>query len=461
MEQQIRFCKTSDGVRIAYAIVGQGPPLVRVLGWFTHLEFEWQTLRSSSEPLAENHLLVRYDGRGMGLSDRDVQDFSLEAQVRDLEAVVDALRLRHCAMLAWSQGGPTAIAYAVRHPERVSRLILYGSYARMPLIDTEEGRKQIAFLDKLIRHGWGSDLPAHRQFFTGLFMPDADPDAIPWFNELQRVSTSAENAAAAVSAFSHFDVTGLLPEIRIPTLVIHRRGDAISPFEWGRDLAALIPGARFVPLEGRNHAILAGDPQFVQYCRVVEEFLAEERKPVKPKAPTPAAPSEAVHTILFTDMEGSTALTQRLGDAKGQQILRAHNTIVRDALKACGGSEIKHTGDGIMASFPSASRALECAIAIQRAVAARVEEHPDILLRVRIGLNAGEPVVEDEDLFGTAVQLAARICAHAEPGQILVPTVVRELAAGKGFLLADLGQIALRGFEDPVRLYEVRWREEG
>jgi len=158
-------------------------------------------------------------------------------------------------------------------------------------------------------------------------------------------------------------------------------------------------------------------------------------------------------------MEGSTTLTQRLGDAKAQELLRTHNTIVRDALKAHSGSEIKHTGDGIMASFASASRALECAIAIQRAFAQHNESNPDTPIRVRIGLNAGAPVAEEADLFGTAVQLAARICAHAEPAEILAPIVVRELAAGKGFLFADRGDVALRGFEDPVRLYEVRWRE--
>ena len=166
---------------------------------------------------------------------------------------------------------------------------------------------------------------------------------------------------------------------------------------------------------------------------------------------------EGTVTILFTDMEGSTSLTQRLGDAKAQEVLRTHNRIVRDALKAHTGSEIKHTGDGIMASFASASRALECAIAIQRALAQHNESNPDTPIRVRIGLNAGEPIVEEKDLFGTAVQLAARICAQAEPGEILAPIVVRELAAGKGFLFSDRGDVVLRGFEDPVRLYEVRW----
>jgi adenylate cyclase len=219
-----------------------------------------------------------------------------------------------------------------------------------------------------------------------------------------------------------------------------------------RRLASGIPDARLALLEGSSAVPFLGDKEEV--ITAIDEFLSEGEE-----ATAPAAAPSGLVTILFTDMEGSTTLTQRLGDAKAQDVLHAHNAIVRDALKACGGSEIKHTGDGIMASFPSASRALECAIAVQRAVAAQAQEHPEMPLRVRIGLNAGEPVAEDQDLFGTAVQLAARICARAEPGQILVPTVVRELAAGKGFLLADLGEIALRGFEDPVRLYEVRWRE--
>jgi len=182
-------------------------------------------------------------------------------------------------------------------------------------------------------------------------------------------------------------------------------------------------------------------------------------------APTPAQAPSGLVTILFTDMEGSTALTQRLGDARAQDILRQHNTVIRDALKAHGGSEIKHTGDGIMASFGSASRALNCAVAIQQAFATPdsslpVRAETPYPVRVRIGLNAGEPVAEERDLFGTAVQLAARICARAEPGQVLAANVVRELAAGKGFLFSDHGDVALRGFEDPVRLYEVRWASE-
>ena len=454
MEQQIRFCTTSDGVRIAYATVGEGPPLVRVLGWCTHLEVEIQwpdwSRSFTAGLLAQHHLLVRYDGRGMGLSDQDVQDFSLEAKVRDLEAVVDALQLPRFPIVALSEGGPTAITYAARHPEKVSRLILYGSFGRPILPDSEEGRQRSETMVSFIRQGWGSDVPAHRQFFTGLFMPDADAAGIRAFNELQKASTSPDNVAAMLAALLSFDVTGLLPQIQVPTLVIHRRGDAAVPFERGRELAALIPGARFLPLEGRNHAIQPDEPENEVLRTAVEDFLAED---AEIRAVSTTVVSGAPMTILFTDMEGSTILTERLGDAKAQGLRRTHDSIVREALKAQGGSETKHTGDGIMASFPSASRAIECAVAVQRAIAQQGETP----LRVRIGLNAGEPVAEDADLFGTAVNLAKRICDQAEPGQILVSDVVQQLAAGKGFTFADKGEATLKGFEKPVRLHEVVW----
>jgi len=253
------------------------------------------------------------------------------------------------------------------------------------------------------------------------------------------------------------DVTPYLSRLTMPTLVMHRRDDNAVPFENGRQMAALIPNAQFVPLAGDAHPPFVGDT--APLLDAVNDLLGDKRGQA---AEAPAG----LQTILFTDMEGSTGLTQRLGDARAQELVRAHNTIVREALKAQGGSEIKHTGDGIMASFPLASSALECAVAIQRAFAERnagvgagLKPAPTTgePIRVRIGLNAGEPVAEEADLFGTVVQLAARVCAHAKPGEIVVSDVVRQLAAGKGFLFADQGDVVLRGFEDPVRLYEVRW----
>jgi len=463
MEQHIRFCTSSDGTRIAYATVGQGWPVVRIRPWFTHLEFEWENpmWRSSIERLSARHLLIRHDGRGMGLSDHQVSDYSPEAHVRDLEAVVDALGLERFALYGVSQGGATSITYAVRYPERVSHLILQGSFARMGwFIDTEEGQQRFQTSLSLIRQGWGTDLPAYRQFFTSLFMPDADAEAIRQFNEMQRISASPENAAAVLSALRDTDVSELLSHVRAPTLVVHCRGDAIVPFEAGRELAAGIPGARFLPLDSRNHALLPHEPAAEALGKAVDEFL-DEGEEARAARGAPSREPGGLVTILFTDVEGSTALTERLGDAKAREVLRNHERIVREALRAHGGAEVKAMGDGFMASFSSATRALECAIAMQRAFAAHDDEHPETPIRVRIGLNAGEPIAEDEDLFGTAVILAARIAAQAKGSEILVANVVKELAAGKGFLFADRGEVALRGFEDPVRLYELRWREEG
>jgi len=464
MEQDIRFCKTSDGVRIAYAVTGGGPPLVRSLGWFTHLEHEWETpyFGPFNQILSQHYTLVRYDGRGMGLSDRNTADFSLEAKVKDLEAVIDGAGIDRCAIMGLSEGGPTAVAYAVKHPDRVSRLVLYGSNPSFnQMAETSEGRQLADAMINLARVGWGSDHPSYRQFFTAMFMPDAPAEALRTFSQYQRASAPPESVVAMIEALIKFDVRDLAPQVSVPTLVIHRRGDTAVPFESGREFAALIPGARFLPLEGRNHIFMPDEPEAARFLQALDGFMA----PDTAAAASPVATQSGLVTILFTDMEGSTALTQRLGDAKAQDILREHNTVIRDALKAHGGSEIKHTGDGIMASFGSASRALNCAVAIQQAFAPPdpslpVRAETPYPVRVRIGLNAGEPVAEERDLFGTAVQLAARICARAEPGQVLAANVVRELAAGKGFLFSDHGDVALRGFEDPVRLYEVRWASE-
>ena len=451
MEQQIRFCKTSDGVRIAYAITGQGPPLVRSLGWFTHLEHEEETpyWGHINAHLASAHTLIRYDGRGMGLSDRAVTDFSLEGKVLDLEAVVDAAGLDGFAVFGISEGGPTAVAYAARHPERVTRLILYGSSpAFNRAMDSEQGRQLFETMVTLARVGWGNDHPSYRQFFTGMFMPDSTGDAGRLFTEFQRASAPAENVVAMLEALVKFDVQDLAPLVRVPTLVIHRRGDTAIPFAAGREFAALIPGARFLPLEGRNHVPMPEEQDTAEMLSAIDSFLLEG------SAPSASFPRDSgLVTILFTDIEGSTKKTQAMGDAAAQEMLRTHNRVIREALREHDGFEIKHTGDGIMASFGSARGALACAVVIQRTL---TEERD--FLKVKIGLNAGEPVAEEQDLFGSSVQLAARVCDKAQGGQILVSNVVRELAMGKGFLFSDVGDFALKGFEDPVRLYEVAWQ---
>jgi class 3 adenylate cyclase len=245
------------------------------------------------------------------------------------------------------------------------------------------------------------------------------------------------------------DLSHLLAKVSVPTLVIHRRGDQV-PFAGGRELASKIPGARFIPLEGNNHLPSTHD-EAMELVTPILEFLGY------PGEQSAQATNETVPvTLLFTDIEGSTLLTQRLGDEGAQTVLREHNQMVRRALDTYNGKEIKHTGDGIMASFFSASRAVGCALCIQRTFVDRNATNPEDAVRVRIGLNAGEPIAEGGDFFGTSVQLARRICDRAEPGQILVSDVVRQLVAGKGFTFEHVGPEMLKGFHEPTVLYKVR-----
>jgi pimeloyl-ACP methyl ester carboxylesterase/DNA-binding winged helix-turn-helix (wHTH) protein len=268
----IHFCAAPDGARIAYAVAGLGPPLVKAANWLNHLEYDWQSPIWSHllHALAAEHRLIRYDERGNGLSDWDVDDISFDAFVSDLESVVEATGLQRFALLGISQGCAVSIAYAVRHPERVSHLILYGGFARgRNRRDVEQSDTLIA----LIRQGWGRENPAFRQFFTSLFVPDGTPEQMQWFNDLQRITTSPENAARIVEATGLIEVTALLPRVKVPTLVLHCRNDAAQPFDEGRRIAAGIPGARFVALESRNHLILESEPAWARFLEEVTAFL--------------------------------------------------------------------------------------------------------------------------------------------------------------------------------------------
>ena len=457
MEPRIQYAKPKDGVSIAYSTVGTGRPLVYTTpALFSHLHLEWQlpAYRTWYEQLAERWTLIRFDRRGVGLSEREIGEPSLETFQADVGAVVDALGLKRFALFGNFRSAPNAIAYAARYPERVSRLVLMGAYAGSA--DTGAAPDVVTAFTALMRDDWDMAVRA----FGSIMFPSGPVDAQRWLSTLIRNSVSGEVAARYTAVAYEFDVTELVPLVRTPTLIINYRKAQTVPLAAGRAVAALLPNASLVAVDGDAEHYYQGHQQWID---TVLKFLDEGRGE---KGEAQPSATSALVTILFTDMQSSTAFTQRLGDAKAQEVRRAHNEIVRAALSANGGSEIKHTGDGIMASFPSTSGALECAIAIQRGVAAHVEEHPDSPLGVYIGLNAGEPITEDDpggrvDLFGTSVDLAARICDHAEPGQIIASDVVRQLAAGKDFLFADLGETELRGFEDPVRLYEVRWREEG
>lgn len=274
-DQEIRFFTTSDGVRMAYTIDGSGPPLVRAIDWLNHLELEWKNpfQRHWLSQIMQHHTLLRYDQRGTGLSDWTIQDFSFERTVKDLEELIEACGLDQFTMQGGCQGGAAAMAYAARHPERVTKLILVGSFARGWPQPGDLVNEQFQALLTLTRLGWGRDNPAFRQLWTTLFMPDATPAEMDWMNELQRVTSSPENAVRMMSEFPKVDILDELPRISCPTLVMHSLGDAVVSPRESRLIAGRIRGARFVELPSRNHQVTPGDAAWPQYVNEYSQFL--------------------------------------------------------------------------------------------------------------------------------------------------------------------------------------------
>ena len=287
LQQNVTFCQTSDSVHLAVAAVGSGTPLVKAANWLSHLEFDWQSpvWSPTLARLAASHRLVRYDGRGLGLSDWDVADLSFEAYVRDLETVVDTLGLERFPLLGISGGAALSIAYAVRHPDRVSRLVLvagfpYGWFKRGSAAEIAQREALIT----MIRHGWGQDNPAFHQLFTSLFVPGGTPEQHQWFRDLQRVTISVENAVRLARMFGEIDVAELLPQVTAPTLVMHSRHDARVPFEQGLLMAREIPNARFVALDSPNHIVLSHEPAWQRLIEEVDGFLKLDQELPRPAA---------------------------------------------------------------------------------------------------------------------------------------------------------------------------------
>jgi pimeloyl-ACP methyl ester carboxylesterase/DNA-binding CsgD family transcriptional regulator len=281
LRHETRFCTSSDGVRLAYAIDGEGPPLVKASNWMTHLDYERQTpvWRHWVRELSRGHKLVRYDERGCGLSDRQFAGTpSLESYVGDLAAVVDAAGLERFALLALSGGGPTAIEYAVRNPERVTRLVLYGTWARGRDFRDDAQVEQSRILGELIRVGWGGTVPAFRQVFSSIYIPSAGEEQKRWYDELQQASSSGETAARLWQSRSRTDVTETARRVTQPALVLHGRDDRAVPYEEGRRLASLLPDARFVTLESDNHVLQEGEPAWERFLAEVRAFLGDDER---------------------------------------------------------------------------------------------------------------------------------------------------------------------------------------
>ena len=450
MGGEVRYCTTEDGVRIAYCVEGEGPPLVALSAFFE--SFSLEHLRpertNALRRMARGRQLVFLDLHGTGLSDRDVTDVSPESFRRDVDAVVLALGGDRASFLGSNTAGLIILDYAAHHPERVDRLVLHTTYARVSGALSSEALQGLA---SLARSNWDlttrtlADLGSRREGEeVGLVAAD-------WIKR----SMTAEFAAALFETNADLDLTPLLPQIQAPTLVLHPVDEPIYPLALGQQLAAAIPNARLITLQ---HPSYAYENTPGEVFDTINAFLNEGLDLPLPKAA--AEPQGPFRTVLFTDITDSTEMMQRLGDQRGREVLREHERITRDVLKANGGTEVKTTGDGFMASFPSVTKAVECAIALQRAFAERNESAAEPL-SIRVGLNAGEPIEEEGDLFGATVILAARIADQADVSEILASMAVRELCAGKGFLFSDRGEHVLRGFEDPVRMFEISWRTIG
>lgn len=450
MRPPIRYAQASDGARIAYAVHGQGPPLVYARGWISHLDLLWDDPEFAPffDAIGQHFTVIRYDVRGNGLSDRDVVGrLGLDDLVLDLEAVADKTLGDAEPFTLWAScyGGPIAARYAARHPDRVNRLIIDGSYARGAEVSTPDMREAVLGMVRMLEMQPGAGF-AMLDYFTN---PDPD-DLRAMRMERLRHAINAKVAGELYELAFELDVVDDLLAVRSPTLVLHRKGTRAVPFDRGQRLASLIPDATFRALDGRAHNLWEGEA--TEALRALGEWLgAPILQSFQPR--TPIQPT----VVLFTDIEGSTSMTAAMGDSSAQQVVRVHNSVFDALLDANGGRKIKNTGDGLMAAFASVSQAVRCAVEAQRAFARHNASHPDAPVQVRMGLNAGEPLSEFDDLYGLVVNTAARICDAADGGQILVSNVVRELSIGKRFTFVDQGTFTLKGIGDGVRLFSVDW----
>jgi len=439
----VQYTTTSDGVSIAWAEAGNGPALLSFgsTPW-THVQEQVAVWGAWFEAFTRSFRLVTFNARGTGMSERDVAGVSAETLVLDAEAVIDAAKLDR--FIAQAEGGLLAVSTCLRvataFPERVTHVALESPFQNMrEIADTSMGKAGLA----LAELDWTAYVQTLFRVLVG--WDAASSELVESVVAVAGGWVDQPVGIQYVRSLENVDVSDLLPQVRQPTLVTRNDPSYVTARLCQR-VAAKIPGAQF-----RQYS----DPTYAQRAELVRAFVAQSPSPLPHDAPA-ASP---FRTILFTDIVSHTEMMQRLGDDAGRAVLREHERITRETLLAHSGAEVKTDGDSFMATFASVSAAVECAVALQRAFAAYSGTADEPIL-VRIGLNVGEPIEEDGDFFGSAVILGARIKDQAAGGEILVPEAVRHLLSGKPFLFSDRGDAVLRGFEDPVRLYEVRWRED-
>ncbi len=445
---ETRYAKTSDGVHLAYQVVGEGPDLVYVPGWDSRVEASWDQPLDATflRSLASSWRLVLVDRRGSGLSDSvsHVLPPSLEARIDDIKLVLDAVHSEKASILGISEGGPLCALFAATYPARTSALVLYASWARgawapdYPWAWTDQQLEEdIAQAEQALERGRDD---SYFDDWLEETVPSLahDTKSRPW---LRRVYMSTGNLGSllALARLEHeLDIRAVLPTIRVPTLVINRTGDRVADLDEGRWLAGQIPGASFVELPGIDHPPWAGDQSLV--LETISSFLGVRRPP--------ADVDRVLATVLFTDIVGSTEQLSRLGDADWRSILARHDERAHAEIERHRGRFVDSAGDGLLATFDGPARAVRCAQAIGSSVR-------DLGIQIRAGVHTGEVELDGDAVRGIAVHIGARVAALSGPSEVLVSQTVKDLVAGSGLAFEDAGVHELKGVPDPWHLYRV------
>ena len=465
MKPSIQFLKRADGVKIAYTKFGKGEPLVFAPAWVTSLSYiiEDKFANRFWEMLAQQVTVILYDKHGCGQSDRDRKSFTLEAELLDLETVINHLELNKFNLMGSSCSAPVSITYAAKHREKVSRLILYGGYACGAKIAKEDFKSALI---SMVKASWGLG----SKTMADIFVPGANTEELRSLAKFQRESASPEIAAKLLELTYVLDASQVLSHVNVPTLILHREADKTITIDHGRQLAAEIPNARFKLLKGAIHPWWYGKVD--EIIKEIAEFVgggnsADTARDIshissmkdldEEMGDIPIDGTEIVEqaTILFSDIVSSTDLVTQLGDAAARDIFLQHDRIVRNQLRKYGGKELQNLGDGFMLSFESPSAAVKCACSIQQEIYRTLPS-----IKVRMGINTGEVVIrEGKHPFGQAVVLASRIASRANGEEILVSDVTKQLASGSKLPFAPKGRFKPKGFDETVKLHEITWKE--
>ncbi len=430
----------SGKASIAYQVLGEGPiDLVYAQGWVTHLEYAWENPDYARflTRLADFSRLIQFDGRGMGLSDRDIGPSTLEERVNDIRAVMDAAGSQRAALLGVSEGGYMSVLFAATHPERTTRLVLCGCYARESWSPDYPWGRTAEYhdaWDRALEENWGGPFELEHAAPSMA----KDEAARSWFGAYLRYSASPGAAMAASKLNRRVDVREILPSVRVPTLVLHRTGDRWYALAEVQYLADRIPGARLVELPGDDHIPWWGDQDSL--IGEIQKFLTGSRN--QPSA------ERVLLTVLVTDIVGSTEKAAAMGDVKWRDLLQSHDTAVRREVKNFDGQEINTTGDGFVLAFTGPTRAIQCAQAIR-------QELENLDLATRAGLHTGECERRGGDLRGIAIHIASRIAATAQPGTIAVSGTVKDLVVGSRIKFSELGKYPLKGLPGEWLLFTV------